>query len=210
MNRKIVVLVVLVAATILLIVAATVKTFNSGSKQGTVTLVYNLADSNDTTVTFNGKKVTPTKGTKSTYAVAVGTYTLKVSRFGFIDFSVSSLRVAANQPLTVNVQLTLVSDSTITSLAQIPVLQNSPIPGEQITEARYYYNKTWAVLNLAAPGTDNATVVVSYNPVSAIWSPILGPGTLFRPSNIRQLPPLVQADLTNRGVVNPGGSNNNE
>lgn len=203
MNKKLFIVGVLILA----IVGVLGFTANkAATKQGEVILAYNLANAEGITATFNGKRVAPSKGSATTYALDPGTYKLLVSKPGFHTFS-TQLPVAAGQPVTVNVQLSLIADSTITSVDQLS-LPGGSLPGTQIGKPQYFYANTWAVLSLQAPGTDSGVVIVTYDAVSGLWHTAQGPGTRFDPANAQKLPPLVQGYLKANNLVSPGSNDN--
>lgn len=192
--RKPILIIVGVVLVLLMTLAVVLKVLN---KTYPVTVQTNTSSIRDASIQFNGEEIKPaeSKGNQATYYLKKGEYTIRVSQDGYKPFG-TTFSVTSGQSVSINIQLDLDSDPTITSPTQIKGL------GSDITisDVHYFYNKTWAVMSVSTANTDPAILAARYSPAQHSWSIVLGPGTLFSVDDTAALPSQVASYLNTSAV----------
>lgn len=204
-KRRIFFVVIVVAAAILAVGGTLFTTRKASESTEAVNITYSTADTTGTSVKFNNEKATPVKKNNPTqFKLKPGSYTATIERQGYQTFT-TKFTLEKGRPVLINAQLKLDSDPTITSVNQLnlPDLSASNLRIQQIS---YFYDKTWAAITLQADGSDPATAIVQYDAITHKWNTALGPGTSFAPTDVENLPELVQAYISANSLANPGGS----
>lgn len=164
-------------------------------RHATVVIQYNVPEANSVIVSVDDAFVEPVSTTKTTatYHLKPGEHQLAMKLDGYQTIT-TKIRGSNGEKFVVNGRLILNQSKKITSLIDINGLTQSDA---KINSIKYFYDDTWAVLNITPKGTDPGWLVVSYNAQDRAWVAELGPATSYYDYQLDQLPDYVGTYLDN-------------
>ncbi|MCA9325744.1 PEGA domain-containing protein [Candidatus Saccharibacteria bacterium] len=164
-------------------------------RHATVVIQYNIANAPSVIVSVDGEYAEPVSTTKTSaeYHLKPGEHQLVMKLDGYQSLTVS-INGSDGQKYIINGNLRPKANTKITSLIDIHGLDQVD---SKVNSIKYFYDNTWAVLNLTPPGTDPGWLVVSYNAQDRAWVNELGPSTSFYDYQVAQLPSYVKTYLGN-------------
>lgn len=179
----------------LILIAATIGLLTRSSDTGNVQIMINTPDADNITATLNSKSL-ELKGLQGTYELKTGDYSLKITKPNYKDFS-TKFTITKGSNLVVNANLQRKEATTTQQASDTLKSQLTATIGSfDITQSQYFYDNTWAFLNISQDGNPGY-MVVHYSDVSDGWEITLGPGTLFYTSDLTGIPNDIQNYMIN-------------
>lgn len=174
---------------------------NSINDSYNLNVLYKLGDSDGLVAKLNNQTLKVTN-LSTTTNVSNGSYTLKVSKPGYQDFT-TQFNVMTNHSTIINVVMTPSTVGTLNNWAQVvPAYQFAS--QATIQSVSYFYDNNWAIANVSLFGS-NGIAVLKYQPTDQKWQLVLGPGTSFKSSDISSLPSDVSGYVRSHNYLAPGG-----
>jgi hypothetical protein len=188
-NRKIIVIILAVVLVVMVGLGLLIRSSNSGplglNKKGTVRIMFNLPDTSQLHAALNNKPLTITT-LDQTVTLGAAKYSLTATRPGYKTFTTTfTVEGGAHITLNVAMQRDQKQQSTLAP-NQIPAIHDT-VADMSVTDAQYFYQKTWAFVTLQQDG-NTAYAVIKYNSQTNDWDVFSGPGTLFSNNDLQGAP----------------------
>lgn len=179
----------------LILIAATIGLLTNTKKTGNVQIIINTPDSDNITATLNDKSL-ELKGLSGVYELKTGDYGLKLTKPGYKDFS-AKFTITKGSDLVVNANMQR-KESTTTQSASSSIVTDlaSSVGAFEITDSHYFYDNTWALLNITQDNNPGI-LVAHFSDITNKWEGTLGPGTLFFTSDLSGIPDDIQTYMIN-------------
>jgi hypothetical protein len=188
-KKKLALIIALILLIITFSIAAQFK-HEVASAYGFASVTFELPNTDALTMAINGQKMN-ISGLNNTYKLKDGAQQLVVQKTGFKPFR-TNFQITKNQTLVITVAMqSTAPQSTTIATEQVQTAFNPA--GFTVTQATYFYSNTWVVATVSVDGRDSAVIVAQYVGGSQNWKTVLGPGTIFFPSDTINLP----QDVTN-------------
>ncbi len=197
-KRKIIILVVVI---VVFIGAVSLIISSLANHYGDVTLSFSLPDTKGLEASINGKPL-KISSLRATYKIPDGAENLVVIKPNYQQFTTSfNLEKGQTVYISVAMQSTAPQSSTVAT-SQVQAALTGLLPqGFSIQQTAYFYGNTWVVAFVQTNYGDPAVLVAEYVGSSNTWKIVLGPGTVFTPSDLTNVPSAVSTYLSQQGFV---------
>jgi len=184
-SRKKITVILMVLFVVLL--ATTILVKKSSGNIGSAEVVFQLPDVQHISAKINGRPLS-IQGLDTHYVLAAGKKQLVVTKPGYAEFS-TTFTLKKGQAVIINIFMkpdTQQAPATATKNLT-DALTHSLAPGFLIQQSVYFYDNTWAVVQVSN-GSNTAILVAQYNLSGKSWEIVLGPGTFFDSTSLKRVP----------------------
>ena len=190
---------------IIILVGVVVLINHLDNQYGYANIDFSLPDIQNLHATINGKPLDVT-GLTNLYKLHSGSEKLVVNKPEYKQLE-TSFSLGTNQTVYVDVPMISVApQSSVIATGQLQTTLLGFLPqGFTINQTTFFYDNSWVVAVAQTTKNDMAILVAKYVGGDKSWDVVLGPGTVFFPTDLVNLPSGVALYLSQQHHV-LGGS----
>jgi len=199
MNRRPKIYIIVAVVVICLIAVAVAAGLRA--KTGTLVTTFHLPDEQGLVFKLDGTDL-KLSDIQSPYPVTPGPHHVAITKPYYSDFS-ADFTAIKGKTTTLNITLSRISEPSTANL-QPTIAANISVPNVSITNAEYFYQKTWTLVTITIPNGPPGFLLAKYDDTTQRWQTVLGPGTSFELSSTSKLPKDVVDYMQSNNFISGG------